>query len=89
MSYLGVIDPAELGPAFSRFAEDQRTTSTLFYCLDRLACDLADRVGDSLSEALRMTRDVGGTELDGLSPKLSRFLPGTPERVALVRPASI
>ena len=42
--------------------------------LDRLKDDLADPVGDRVVEALRMAREVGGTDLGRLLRTLSAFL---------------
>ncbi|MBI1377056.1 MAG: type II secretion system protein F [Frankiales bacterium] len=66
--------PAELRPAFARFAADHRVTGSFHLCLDRLKADLADPVGDRVVEALRLARDVGGTELGRLLRTLSAVL---------------
>lgn len=71
---LGVSGPTELRPAFARFAADHRATGAFAACLDRLADELADPVGDRVIEALRVAREVGGTDLGGLLRTLSRFL---------------
>lgn len=74
LSALAVSGPGELRPAFARFAADHRATGAFGGCLDRLADDLADPVGDRVIEALRLAREVGGTDLGGLLRTLSRFL---------------
>lgn len=74
LAALGRNGPAELRPPFARFAEDHRATGAFGACLDRLADDLADPVGDRVVEALRVAREVGGTDLGGLLRTLSRFL---------------
>jgi tight adherence protein B len=74
LAALGVNGPAELRPSFARFAEDHRATGAFQLCLDRLGDDLADPVGDRVVEALRLAREVGGTDLGGLLRSLSRFL---------------
>ncbi len=66
--------PESLRPAFARFASDHRATGSFGRCLDRLADDVADPVADRLVEALRLTREVGGTDLGRLLRTLSQFL---------------
>jgi tight adherence protein B len=74
LASLGERGPAPLRPAFSRFADNYRATGSFGRCLDRLADDLADPVADRLIEALRMTREVGGSDLGRLLRTLSQFL---------------
>lgn len=66
--------PETLRPAFSRFAAEHRVTGSFGTCLDRLKDDLADPVGDRVVEALRLAREVGGTELGRLLRTLSAVL---------------
>ncbi len=66
--------PVELRPAFATFAEDYRATGRFFDCLDRLKDLLADPVADRLVEALRLAREVGGSDLGRLLRTLSTFL---------------
>lgn len=66
--------PVPLRPAFGRFGEDYRATGSFSTCLDRLAAELADPVADRIIEALRMAREVGGTDLGRLLRTLSQFL---------------
>jgi len=66
--------PQPLRPAFVRFAGDYRVTGAFGLCLDRLKSDLSDPVGDRVIEALRLARDVGGTELGRLLRTLSAVL---------------
>jgi tight adherence protein B len=66
--------PAALRPSFARFAADHRVTGSFGTCLDHLKADLADPVGDRVVEALRLARDVGGTELGRLLRTLSAVL---------------
>ena len=66
--------PEELRPAFTEFALDYQASGDFASCLDRLKIRLADPVGDRIVEALRITRDVGGTDLGGLLRTLSAFL---------------
>lgn len=70
---------AERGPepmraAFRTFAEDYRATGRFNESLDQLRSRLADPVADRLIEALRLTRQVGGTDLVRLLRTLSQFL---------------
>jgi len=66
--------PVELREPFTAFAEDYRATGRFGDCLDALKARLADPVADRIVEALRMTRDVGGTDLGRLLRTLSTFL---------------
>lgn len=71
---LGRKGPEELQPAFVEFSLDYQASGDFASCLDRLKVRLADPVGDRIVEALRITRDVGGTDLGGLLRTLSAFL---------------
>ncbi|WNB86405.1 type II secretion system F family protein [Cellulomonas sp. ATA003] len=71
---LGERGPVELRDAFRAFAEDYRATGRFGDCLDALKERLADPVADRIVEALRITRDVGGTDLGRLLRTLSSFL---------------
>lgn len=74
VSALGESGPAELRAAFGRFAQAHRASGAFLPCLEQLAEELADPVGDRVVEALRLAREVGGTDLGGLLRSLSRFL---------------
>lgn len=74
VAQLGERGPAELQEPFRAFAEDYRATGRFTECLDRLKARLADPVADRIVEALRLTRDVGGTDLGKLLRTLSAFL---------------
>jgi tight adherence protein B len=63
LSGLGERGPAELRPAFGRFAASFRVTGRFNECLDLLRNDLADPVADRVCETLRVAREVGGTDL--------------------------
>ncbi|HLS25877.1 MAG TPA: type II secretion system F family protein [Beutenbergiaceae bacterium] len=70
---------AERGPEpmrgpFRMFAEDYRATGRFIDALDLLKARLADPVADRLIEALRLTRQVGGTDLVRLLRTLSQFM---------------
>jgi tight adherence protein B len=71
---LGTSGPAELRAPFARFAERYQATGSFGSCLDRLADDLADPVGDRVIDALRVAREVGGSDLGLLLRTLARFL---------------
>lgn len=74
LAQLGHRGPAELRPAFVAFGEDYRATGRFAPSLDQLKERLADPVADRLIEALRMAREVGGSDLGGLLRTLSAFL---------------
>ncbi len=74
LTQVGDRGPEELRRPFARFAEDYRATGRFDDCLDRLKATLADPVGDRIVEALRMAREVGGTDLGRLLRTLSAFL---------------
>lgn len=66
--------PEELRPAFGEFALDYRASGRFTESLDLLKDRLADPVADRLVEALRIARDVGGTDLGRVLRTLSTFL---------------
>ncbi len=74
LTQLGIRGPEQLRSAFVRFGEDYRATGRFAESLDRLKTNLADPVGDRVVEALRMAREVGGTDLGRLLRTLSTFL---------------
>ncbi|MFL6077643.1 MAG: type II secretion system F family protein [Mycobacteriales bacterium] len=74
LGQLGTRGPEPLRPPFTRFAADYRTSGRFAECLDRLKDALADPVGDRICEALRMAREVGGSDLGRLLRTLSAFL---------------
>jgi tight adherence protein B len=74
LTQLGVRGPDQLRSAFRRFGEDYRATGRFGESLDRLKANLSDPVGDRVVEALRMAREVGGTDLGRLLRTLSGFL---------------
>lgn len=74
LSALGTRGPEPLRLPFRRFGEDYRATGRFNECLDRLKASLADPVGDRVVEALRVAREVGGTDLGRLLRTLSAFL---------------
>jgi tight adherence protein B len=66
--------PEVLRPAFAQFAVDYRASGRFAESLDRLKDGLADPVGDRVVEALRLAREVGGSELGHLLRTLAAFL---------------
>jgi tight adherence protein B len=74
LTQLGSRGPEQLRSPFRRFGEDYRATGRFGESLDRLKGYLADPVGDRVVEALRMAREVGGTDLGRLLRTLSSFL---------------
>ncbi|GAB2457850.1 type II secretion system F family protein [Xylanimonas ulmi] len=71
---LGERGPVELREPFARFAADYRATGWFAESLDLLKARLADPVADRIIEALRLTREVGGSDLGRLLRTLSTFL---------------
>ena len=74
LAQLGDRGPVALRAPFRRFADEYRVSGRFGDCLDHLKDDLADPVGDRVVEALRLTRDVGGSDLGRLLRTLSSFL---------------
>jgi tight adherence protein B len=66
--------PEPLRPAFAAFARDYRASGRFGEALDELKERLADPVADRICEALRITREVGGSDLGRLLRSLSAFL---------------
>ena len=71
---LGERGPAPLRADFVAFGRDYAATGRFGDCLDRLKHRLADPVGDRIVEALRLAREVGGSDLGRLLRNLSQFL---------------
>ncbi len=74
LAALGARGPEPLREPFRAFAEDYRATGRFSDCLDRLKARLADPVADRIIEALRLAREVGGSDLGRLLRTLSSFL---------------
>ena len=66
--------PDELRPAFESFAEDFRASGRFSESLSALKDRLADPVADRIVEALRITREVGGTDVGTMLRTLGDFL---------------
>ncbi|MFC8303058.1 type II secretion system F family protein [Specibacter sp. NPDC057265] len=71
---LGAKGPEQLRGEFTAFAADYRATGQFEGALQLLKSSLADPVADRIIEALRLTRDVGGSDLCRLLGTLSEFL---------------
>lgn len=74
LAALGERGPEVVRPAFRSFAQDYRASGRFADCLDALKARLADPVADRIVEALRITRDVGGSDVGRLLRTLSDFL---------------
>ena len=74
LSALSDRGPEPLREAFAQFGADYRASGRFVDCLDTLKERLADPVGDRICETLRVTREVGGTELGTVLRTLSQFL---------------
>lgn len=71
---LGENGPDELRSYFRTFAADYRSGGDFDDSLTRLKTNLADPIADRIVEALRITRQVGGTDLGRLLGTLAGFL---------------
>lgn len=74
-----VVTLAHTGPpatrgAFAAFESDYRATGNFGSCLDDLKERLADPVADRIIEILRMSREVGGSELVTVLRNLAAYL---------------
>ncbi|MGG5173693.1 type II secretion system F family protein [Pseudarthrobacter sp. J1763] len=71
---LGTKGPEELRPLFLEFAADYRSGGQFDQSLTLLKARIADPVADRIIEALRLTREVGGSDLGRLLGTLAEFL---------------
>ncbi|MHA7271572.1 type II secretion system F family protein [Arthrobacter sp. HLT1-20] len=71
---LGTKGPVQLRTDFQSFGADYRATGQFEGALQKLKIRLSDPVADRIIEALRLTRDVGGSDLGKLLGTLSEFL---------------
>ncbi|WP_369044855.1 type II secretion system F family protein [Sinomonas sp. P10A9] len=71
---LGYKGPEPLRGVFLEFAADYRSGGSFGFALDRLKARISDPVADRIVEALRLTREVGGSDLGRLLGTLSEFL---------------
>lgn len=71
---LGEKGPEELRAVFRDFGSDYRAGGQFDASLNKLKQRLADPVADRIIEALRLTREVGGSDLGKLLGTLAEFL---------------
>ena len=71
---LALSGPTATREAFGTFAKQYRTTGNFSTCVDDLKARLADPVADRILETLRMSREVGGSELTTVLRNLSAYL---------------
>ena len=74
-----VVALAHVGPTFTRtafagFEQQYRSTGNFAVCLDELKATLADPIADRILETLRMSREVGGSELATVLRNLAAYL---------------
>jgi tight adherence protein B len=74
-----VVTLAHTGPsvtraAFGEFEGEYRLTGNFSDCLDLLKARLADPIADRILETLRMSREVGGSELTTVLRNLAAYL---------------
>lgn len=74
LSQLATVGPQILRPLFGDFALDYRATANFAVALEQLGERLADPVADKILTTLRITREVGGTDLGHTLSTLSAFL---------------
>ncbi|MBV9099285.1 MAG: type II secretion system F family protein, partial [Frankiaceae bacterium] len=74
LTQLGERGPAPMRADFATFGRDYAVTGRFGDCLDRLKDRLDDPVADRIVEALRLAREVGGSDLGRLLRNLSQFL---------------
>jgi tight adherence protein B len=66
--------PAPTREAFAEFEQDYRGTGNFGISVDALKARLADPVADRILETLRMSREVGGSELTAVLRNLASYL---------------
>ena len=71
---LGRSGPEPIREPFAEFGSDWRASVPMDTALERLKLRLADPVGDRIVLALRMTRELGGTDLGRLLDTLAGVL---------------
>ncbi|MES2171558.1 MAG: type II secretion system F family protein [Actinomycetota bacterium] len=71
---LAAVGPPGARESFREFERDYRATGSFGLSLDALKHRLADPVADRILETLRMSREVGGTELTTVLRNLSSHL---------------
>jgi len=71
---LAHVAPGATRDAFAQFERDYRATGNFDLCVDDLKARLADPVADRILETLRMSREVGGSELTTVLRNLGSYL---------------
>lgn len=66
--------PASTKASFAVFERQYRRTGNFALCLDELKDALADPIADRIFETLRMSREVGGSELTSVLRSLAAYL---------------
>ena len=74
VAHLETVGPETQRAAFGQFAREYRATAHFDSAADHLKTVLADPVADRIIETLRMSREVGGTELTTVLRNLSGYL---------------
>lgn len=74
LAAVGARVPPDLAAAFAQFDVDYRASGRFGESLDALKHRLSDPVADRIVEALRVAREVGGSDLGVLLRSLSTFL---------------
>lgn len=74
VAQVGTRGPDPLREPFVLFGEDYRASGRFHDSLDLLKARLADPVADRIVETLRLTREVGGTDLGHTLRTLAEFL---------------
>lgn len=71
---LAGVGPPRVRVAFARFGTDYDDTASLSFAIDRLKDRLADATADRILETLRMSREIGGSDLVAVLRALSTHL---------------
>lgn len=74
VSSLAASGPPGLREHFASFERDYQATAQFSGCVDRLKDRLADPVADRILETLRMSREVGGSDLPAVLRGLAVYL---------------
>jgi len=74
LSSLAVTGPVATRDAFATFGADYRATGNFGECVSELKDRLADPTADRILETLRMSREVGGSELTTVLRNLASYL---------------
>lgn len=74
LSVLAHTGPVITRRAFASFEAQYRSTSDFSHCIDDLKDYLSDPIADRILETLRMSREVGGSELTTVLRNLAAYL---------------